>query len=105
VSGGRRGAHRSSDTQSRTSDSRYPTPAVVDRLCNELFLTHRAREADDNLAFVRNRLLKSELDQAALLELYARIRGEKRVADDETNPLCSVVKLSGVARVEAGLRA
>jgi len=79
------------------------TVADVDRLCNELFLTHRAKEADDNLAFVRNRLLKSEVELAALLEMYGWMRAGKRVPDDETNPLCAVVKLSGVARVEGGL--
>ena len=74
-------------------------------MCRDLFLTHRARESDDNLAFVRNRLLKSEVDLALLLEMYGRVRAGRRVPDDETNPLCSVLKLSGVARVEGGLLA
>ncbi len=74
----------------------------VDRLCSELFLTHKAKEADDNLAFVRNRLLKSEADLAGLLDLYRKMRAGKRVPDDETNPLCAVLKLSGVARVADG---
>ena len=34
--------------------------AEVDRLCDELFLSFRARERDDNLLFVRDRLLRSE---------------------------------------------
>ncbi|MBX7133085.1 MAG: AAA-like domain-containing protein [Fimbriimonadaceae bacterium] len=74
----------------------------VDRVCSDLFLTHSAKESDDNLAFVRNRLLKSEADLAALLDLYKKLRAGKRVPDNETNPLCALLKLSGVAKVESG---
>src|SRR5205823_4828359 len=79
------------------------TRSTVDALCRDLFLTKQAREADDNLAFVRNRLLRSEVDIASLLDLYSRIRAGKRVPDDETNPLCGILKLSGVAKEEGGL--
>lgn len=74
----------------------------VDRVCSELFLAHSAKESDDNLAFVRNRLLKGEADPASLLDLYKKLRAGKPVPDDETNPLCAVLKLSGVAKVEGG---
>ncbi len=79
------------------------TAGEVDSLCSALFLTHSARESDDNLAFVRNRLLKSEADLAALLDLYRQLREGRRVQDDETNPLCSILRLSGVAKMEQGL--
>ncbi len=75
----------------------------IDRFCEELFLTKTARESDDNLAFVHNRLLKSEVDIAAMLELYRDVLIGKRVADDETNPVVPVLRLSGVVRVEDGL--
>src|SRR5205823_6312803 len=42
----------------------------VDRLCRELFLAHGAAERDDNLLFVRERLLASDVDLPGLLELY-----------------------------------
>ena len=74
----------------------------VDRLCANLFLAHKAMESDTNLQFVRNRLLQSEVDLTALLDLYARARQGGRVADDETNPLTSILKLSGIVRVERG---
>ncbi len=74
----------------------------VDRLCTDLFLAHKASESDDNLQFVRNRLLQSEVDLTALLDLYAKVRQNARVADDETNALTSVLKLSGIVRVERG---
>ncbi|WP_395139120.1 AAA-like domain-containing protein, partial [Armatimonas sp.] len=72
----------------------------VDKLCDALFLSKSAQESDDNISFVRNRLLKSEVDLAALLDLYGKVRSGKRVLDDETNPLCGVLRLSGVCRLE-----
>jgi hypothetical protein len=74
----------------------------VDRLCNELFLTTGARAKDDNLIFVRERILKSEADLASLLDLYRQMRGGKRVRDDDTNPLVSILKLSGMVKLEDG---
>ncbi len=91
----------------------------VDRVCRALFLSHRARERDDNLLFVRERLLRSEADRAKLLQLYRKVHrttlvsglfrmglGLERiapVADEETNPLVSVLRLSGVTREDRGL--
>jgi WD40 repeat protein len=79
------------------------TSAEVDTLCANLFLTHTAKESDDNLSFVRNRLLRSEVDLAALLDLYRKLRSGKRIPYDETNPLCPVLRLSGVAAVRDGI--
>ena len=76
--------------------------ARVDALCQTLFLSRAAQETDDNLMFVRNRLLQSEADRAALLDLYGRIRAGKRVRDDETNPLCAILRLSGAVVSERG---
>lgn len=74
--------------------------AGVDRLCEELFLSPQARERDDNLLFVRERLLRSETDLAALLELYRSVREGKAVSLDETDPLLDILRLSGVVRLE-----
>lgn len=74
----------------------------VDRVCKDLFLSSRAREQDDNLLFVRERLLRSEVDIASLLDLYDKVRADKPIRDDETSPLVSILKLSGVARVVDG---
>ena len=79
------------------------TIADVDRMCERLFLSKAAQESDDNLAFARNRLLKSEADLPTLLDLYAQVWAGKRVRDDETNPLCSILRLSGVVAVKDGL--
>src|SRR5262245_19100762 len=75
---------------------------LVDQLCEELFFARRAWERDDNLLFVRERMLHSEVDVAGLLSLYLKAHRGKRVIDDETKPVVSVLRLSGIARVEEG---
>jgi hypothetical protein len=85
-----------------STEHRAPGTAVVDRLCQELFLSPRARERDDNLIFVRERLLHSGTDRAGLLEFYRQVRQGKLVADDEGNPLVSLLRLSGVVRSADG---
>ena len=77
--------------------------ALVNSLCQKLFLTKAARETDDNLAFVRTRLLHSEAGRAALLDLYGRVRRGKRVRNDETNALCAVLRLSGVVKAAGSI--
>ncbi len=76
-------------------------PVDVDRVCQDLFLCSRARQQDTNLLAVRERLLRSEVDLAGLLELYGRV-WRKPIPDDETNPLIGVLRLSGIARVVRG---
>lgn len=74
----------------------------IDRLCEELFFTTRARERDDNLLFVRERVLRSEVDLMSLLSLYEQVRRGKRVRDEEGNQLTGILRLSGITRVENG---
>src|SRR5205823_11565836 len=91
--------------QAVAEDSSVESASGVDRLCDALFLSPRARERDDNLLFVRERILRSEGDRAGLLDLYSRVRAGRRVPDEETDPLVGVLRLSGVARaVEGQLR-
>ncbi|MCS6885261.1 MAG: AAA-like domain-containing protein [Acidobacteriota bacterium] len=71
----------------------------VDTLCRELFLSARAREKDDNLLFVREKLLRGSEDLSGLLELYRRVRRRRVVKDDETNRLVSLLNLSGITTV------
>ncbi len=73
----------------------------VDRVCDRLFLSSRARETDDNLLFVRERILRSEVDRASLLDLYSHIRAGKVVPDDDANRLIDVLRLSGLVSVRA----
>ncbi len=71
----------------------------IDRLCESLFLSSRARERDDNLLFVRERLLRSEVELGSLLTLYDRIRNFQPVPDDESNSHITVFRLSGITRM------
>ena len=75
-----------------------PDARAVDLMAEKLFLSRQARDRDDNLIFVRERLLRSEVDVAGLLYLYRRIHNGQRVTDDETNPLVSVLRLSGITQ-------
>jgi hypothetical protein len=75
-----------------------PSIAAVDHLAEKLFLSRQARDHDDNLIFVRERLLRGEVDVAGLLHLYRKCHAGDWVPDDETNPLVSVLRLSGIAR-------
>ncbi len=88
--------------QAVADDANVNDSGGVDRLCEELFFMRRASERDDNLLFVRERMLRSEVDVAGLLSLYAQAHQGKRVADDETNSLVSILRLSGITRVEDG---
>jgi hypothetical protein len=84
------------------SEDGSSSQASVDHICAELFLSHRARERDDNLLFVRERMLRNETDVAGLLLLYGKVRNGAKVRDEETNPLVTVLRLAGIIRVERG---
>jgi WD40 repeat protein len=75
----------------------------LDRLVEELFFSKRAQEYDDNLVFVRERLLRSGADLTALLTLYSKIRRGRRIPEDNSSPLVTILRLSGITRVEGGL--
>lgn len=83
-------------------DKALRNPAEVDLLCEELFFGERARERDDNLLFVRGRLLRADVERAGLLHLYDAVLRGRRVRDDERDPLVSVMRLAGIVRLEEG---
>ena len=86
----------------QTAKPRITNRRGIDRLCEDFFLSNRARERDDNLLFVREWLLRSEGDLAARLDLYDRIRNHESVPDDENNPCVTSLRLSGITRAEKG---
>ncbi len=88
--------YSSGDDEASTLPPVIPTNASVDELAFKLFLTRQARERDDNLVFVRERILRSEEKVADLLYLYRKIRRGSRVQDDETNPLITILRLAGI---------
>ncbi|HEX3046917.1 MAG TPA: AAA-like domain-containing protein [Bacillota bacterium] len=84
-------------------DDQVQNPRSVDRLCRKLFLTSSAIEKEDNLVFVRERLLQSKLDRAGLLNLYHQILDGKKVPDDDANPFINVLKLTGLIKATNGI--
>lgn len=75
---------------------------LIDRLSEDLFLSARARERDDNLLFVRERLLRTERDLAALLQVYERIWVGESVLDEEGDSLKDELLLCGIVRACEG---
>ncbi len=85
--------------QIRQHNRSLPAPAsLVDTACETLFLSPRAREQDDNLLFVRERLLRNTPDLSAALERYSQIWQGKTIPDDETNETANRLLLSGIVR-------
>lgn len=76
--------------------------AEVDDICTRIFLSADGSSRDENLQFVRERLLRSELDSAALLDCYARVCRGERIGFDDHNPLHNELRLSGIVRVLNG---
>lgn len=75
---------------------------AVDEACARLFFESRAAESEDNLRFVADRLLRSGADVASLLDLFTRASSRAGLADDETDPLITALRLSGIVRSERG---
>jgi WD40 repeat protein len=74
----------------------------IDESIDRTFFSKRAQEYDDNLVFVRERLLRSDADVTAVLNLYSRVRRNKTVAADDSQLLAGTLRLSGITRAENG---
>ena len=72
------------------------------RFAGKLFLSSESREKDDNLIFVRERILRSDGDKAGLLYLYLKVYQGEKVKDDNTDSLVNTLRLSGIVRSEKG---
>ncbi len=88
--------------QAVAEDPGVEHPVDVDRLSAELFTSPRARQQDDNILFVRDRILRAEEDLPSLLDVYQKVRRGKRIADDEASPLLAILKLSGLLTPRGG---
>lgn len=84
------------------SSGRDIQAGLVDQLCEDLFLSNRARERDDNLLFASSRMLRNNADLIGLLTLYHRVRSGQTVRDEETNPLIDQLRLAGITKVSNG---
>lgn len=78
------------------------TRADVDSACEALFLSSRSREKEDNLLFVRDRVLAEKEDRSSILDLYSKVLRGKKIKDDDANPTIDVLRLSGIVSVSNG---
>ena len=86
----------------RQTNKTPPNPeTIIDSACEALFLSPRAREQDDNLLFVREKLLRNAQDLSAALQRYNQIRQGDEILDDETDETNNHLLLSGIVRVQA----
>ncbi|MBI4664597.1 MAG: AAA-like domain-containing protein [Verrucomicrobia bacterium] len=92
------------EERARCGSEHAPSAAwpCIDELCERLFLSARAREQDDNLLFVRERMLRSEADLARLLNLYEQVRNQRVIPDDEGNEFINQLRLSGIVSASNG---
>ncbi|MBM3823411.1 MAG: FHA domain-containing protein [Verrucomicrobia bacterium] len=74
---------------------------LVDRFCDELFLSTQARERDDNLLYVRDRVLRTNKDLAGVLNLYQKALQDEFVAPEENHPLLDELRLAGLLRLRS----
>ena len=81
----------------------------VDRLVEAMFLSLKARAEDSNLTDVSRRVLETPVEgvspeeaRSRVLDLYRQVRDGKQIRDDETDPVVSVLKLSGLTRILEG---
>jgi WD40 repeat protein len=78
------------------------TPRDVDLACSGLFLSSRSREQQDNLIFVRDRVLASKEHRAAILDLYEKVLRGAKIRDDDSNATIDPLRLSGLLTVSSG---
>ncbi|MCC2668052.1 MAG: WD-repeat protein [Armatimonadetes bacterium] len=74
------------------------TSDAVDAVCGKLFLAAGAQDRDDNLLFVRERMLHGTDDPAALLTMLMQVRRGARIPARNTDPVVEQLLLSGVVR-------
>ena len=88
--------------QAVAADAAAEGAGDVDRHAESLFFSDKAREQDDNLLFVRERMLHSEMDRVGLLDRYGNICAGRSVADVTTDPLVTQLHLAGIVGAKAG---
>ncbi|NEQ82702.1 MAG: NACHT domain-containing protein [Moorea sp. SIO2I5] len=70
---------------------------IVEKLVIATFLTKRGKQTDDNLYFVRERLLR-ESESAELLNLYSLIMQDRVISNKERNLTHARLKLIGIVK-------
>lgn len=72
-------------------------PVIVDELVKDMFFSEVGRNTDDNLQFIRKRILESRA-ATTLLQFYKRVRSRETLPDSELDPILVALKLSGLIK-------
>lgn len=72
-------------------------PVIVDGLVKDMFFSEVGRNTDDNLQFIRKRILESGA-ATTLLQFYKRVRSRETLPDSELDPILVALKLSGLIK-------
>lgn len=83
------------------ADNSIQTATEVDELCARNFLGRQAVEQDDNLLFVRERLLRN-IDPVSCIRLYRSIRAGSAPDVSDNDPALVGLRLSGIVRSAEG---
>jgi hypothetical protein len=77
-------------------------PIIVDELIREMFLTEAGQSTDDNLRFIRDRVLESS-QAVKLLQIYRDIRQGEILSDNELDLTLATLKLTGLIKAMDGV--
>ena len=83
--------------RSISEDPSIETDEGVDALCEQLFLSARAQEEDDNINFVRRWLVSFDENNQAVLSAYRSVLIGKSASCPES--VVQVLRLSGIVRM------
>ncbi|HYK16363.1 MAG TPA: AAA-like domain-containing protein [Bryobacteraceae bacterium] len=88
--------------QAVAEDPRLRSPGGVDRVAEKTFLPAKARESDDNLLYIRERMLRGHVKPMDLLTTYLNVWTGRLEKDDPANATLNELRLAGVVRSEHG---
>lgn len=88
--------------QAIAEDLSVDNDLAVDRLCRSLFLSTHARESEPNLVPMREFVLRSAPDRAAMLDIYKRVLAGRAVTSDPADENIVVLQLAGITCAPRG---
>jgi len=84
-------------------DEKILSSADVDALCARMFFSLEGRDRDDNLLFIRSRLLDDSQDRATVLKTYGRILdGQSDLTLLRAPAIVAELVLTGIIKIENG---
>ena len=88
--------------QGVVEDQRVRSPGAVDRVAGKIFLARNARESEEHLLFIRERMLRGGANPVDLLTTYLNVWTGRIEKDDPASTVQNELRLAGVVRSESG---